>query len=56
VVQEDGLRTRPALDSAERQQIQRANQIFLRLKKLLHNRVEQFAESDVLEAAQARGG
>jgi hypothetical protein len=52
VVQEDGHRTRPSFDSAERQQIQRANQIFLRLKKLLHDRDEQFAERDVREAAQ----
>jgi hypothetical protein len=56
VVQEDGLRTRPTFDSAERQQIQRPNQILLQLKKLLPNRVEQFAEGDVREAAQARDG
>ena len=29
----DGHRTRPGLDSVERQRIQRGNQIFLRLKK-----------------------
>ncbi len=52
MVQEDGHRTRPSFDSAERQQIQRANQIFLRLKKLLHDRDEQFAERDVREAVQ----
>lgn len=52
MVQEDGHRTRPSIGSAERQHIQRANQIFLRLKKLLHDRDEQLAERDVREAAQ----
>jgi hypothetical protein len=36
-IQEDGHRVRPTLDSDERQQIQRANQIFLRLRKELHD-------------------
>ena len=49
---EDGHRTRPTLESAERQRIQQANQVFLRLKKQLHDREEQFAERDVREAAQ----
>lgn len=52
MVQEDGYRTRPAFDSEERQRIQRANQIFLRLKTLLHDRDGELAERDVNEAAQ----
>jgi hypothetical protein len=51
-IQEDGHRIRPALDSDERQQIQRANQIFLRLRKELHGREGQLAERDFREAAQ----
>jgi hypothetical protein len=51
-IQEDGHRVRPTLDSDERQQIQRANQIFLRLKNLLHDREGQMAERDLREAAQ----
>ena len=50
--QEDGHRVRPTLDSDERQQIQRANQIFLRLKNLLHDREGQMAGRDLREAAQ----
>lgn len=52
MVQEDGHRVRPDLDSDERQRIQRANQIFLRLKTLLHDRDGELAERDVNEAAQ----
>jgi len=52
VVQEDGHRVRPTLDSDEKQRIQRANQIFLRLKKNLHDRDERFEERDIGEAAQ----
>jgi len=52
MVQEDGHRTRPELDPDERQRIQRANQIFLRLRKQLHDRDEEFEERDVREAAQ----
>jgi hypothetical protein len=37
-VQEDGYCVRPTLGFEERQEIQRANQIFLRLKTLLHDR------------------
>lgn len=52
MVQEDGHRTRPELDPDERQRIQRANQIFLRLRKKLHDRDEEFEERDVREAVQ----
>ncbi len=52
MVQEDGYRTRPTFDSEEKQRIQRANQIFLRLKTLLHDRDGELAERDVNEAAQ----
>ena len=41
------------LDFAEKQRIQRSNQIFLRLRKELHDRDAQFAEKDVREAAQS---
>lgn len=40
-------------DSDEKQQIERANQIFLRLRKELNDREAQFAEKDVREAAQS---
>jgi hypothetical protein len=43
----------PDLNLAEKQRIQRANQIFLRLRKELHDRDAQFAEKDVREAAQS---
>src|SRR5215210_1262604 len=43
----------PDLDFAEKQRIQRANQIFLRPRKELHDRDAQFAEKDVREAAQS---
>jgi hypothetical protein len=43
----------PDFDSAEKQRIQRSNQIFLRLKKDLHDRGTKFAEKDVREAAQS---
>jgi hypothetical protein len=43
----------PSLDFAEKQRIQRSNQIFLRLRKELHDRDAQFAEKDVREAAQS---
>lgn len=52
MVQEDGHRTRPIFNSAEKEHIQRANQTFLRLKKQLHDREEQLAERDINEAAQ----
>jgi hypothetical protein len=37
----------PSLDFAEKQRIERSNQIFLRLRKELHDRDTQFAEKDV---------
>ena len=40
-------------DSDEKRQIERANQVFLRLRKELHDREAQFAEKDVGEAAQS---
>ena len=43
----------PSLGFAEKQRIQRSNQIFLRLRKELHDRDAQFAEKDVREAAQS---
>ena len=52
MVREDGHRTRPNLDDDEKQRIQRANQIFLRLKKQLHDREEGLTERDVREAAE----
>lgn len=52
MVHEDGHRTRPTLDSDERQQVQRANQIFLRLRKELHDREKQPAERDIRQAVQ----
>lgn len=52
-IQEDGHRVRPTLDPEEKQRIQRANQIFLRLKKLLHDRDGQLAERYFREAAQS---
>ena len=51
-IQGDGHRVRPTLDPEEKQRIQRANQIFLRLKMLLHDREGQLAERDFGEAAQ----
>jgi hypothetical protein len=52
VVQEDGHRTRPTLDPDERQRVQRANQIFLRLRKELSDREQRITEKDVRDAAQ----
>ena len=53
MVQEDGhRRARPSLDSDERQRIQRANQIFLRLRRNLHDRDERVKERDIEEAVQ----
>ena len=52
-MQEDGYRPRPSFGSAEKQRIQRANQISLRLRKDLHERGAQFAEKDIREAAQS---
>ncbi len=43
----------PDFNSEEKQRIQRANQIFLRLRKELHDRGARFAEKDVREAAQS---
>src|SRR5215210_3196691 len=40
-------------DSDEKQRIERANQIFLRLRKELHDREAQFAKRDVRDAAQS---
>ena len=42
----------PDLDSTEKQQVEWANQIFLRLKKQMHDRDEQLTERDLGEAAQ----
>ena len=42
----------PDFDSDEEQRIERANQIFLRLRKELNDREAQFAERDVREAAE----
>lgn len=41
------------LDDEERQRIERSNQIFLRLRKELHDREKEPAERDVGEAVQA---
>ncbi len=43
----------PDFDSEERQRIQRANQILLRLRKELHDRGARFDEKDVEEASQS---
>ena len=43
----------PDYDPTEKQRIERANQVFLRLKKQLHDRDGQFAERDLREAAQS---
>ena len=43
----------PDFDPDEKQRIERANQIFLRLRKELHDREAQFAGKDVREAAQS---
>ncbi len=43
----------PDFDPDEKQRIERANQIFLRLRKDLHDQEAQFAEKDVREAAQS---
>ena len=40
------------LDSNEKQQVELANQIFLRLRKQLHDRDEQLTERDLRDAAQ----
>jgi hypothetical protein len=40
-------------DSDEKQRLERANQVLLRLRKELHDREAQFAERDVEEAAQS---
>jgi hypothetical protein len=52
VAQEHGHRVQSSLDYDEKQRIQRANQIFLRLRKKLHDRDEGFEERDVREATQ----
>ena len=52
MVQEDEHRARPSLDYDEKQRVQQANQIFLRLRKKLHDRDEGLEERDVREAAQ----
>jgi predicted DNA-binding protein len=49
---EDKDHNAPGFDPAEKQKIQRANQIFLRLRKELHDREMRFSERDVREAAQ----
>ncbi len=49
---EGGGRNVLNFDSDEQQRIERANQIFLRLKNLLHDREGQLAERDFREAAQ----
>ena len=43
----------PDFDPDEKQRIERANQIFLRLRKELHDREAQLAGKDVREAAQS---
>jgi len=43
----------PDLDPDEKQRVQRANQILLRLKEDLHEREANFSERDVGEAAQS---
>jgi hypothetical protein len=50
---EDKDRNAQDLEPDERQQVQRANQILLRLKKELHERETRFSERDVEEAAQS---
>ena len=50
---EDKDRNAPDLDPDEKQRVQRANQILLRLKKELHEREASFSERDVEEAAQS---
>ena len=50
---EDKERNAPDLDPDEKQRVQRANQILLRLKKELHERETRFSERDVEEAAQS---
>jgi hypothetical protein len=50
--EEERGRNAPDFDPEEREQVQRANQIFLRLRKELHDREAQFPERDVEEAAQ----
>ena len=50
---EDGARSIPDFDPDEKQRIERANQIFLRLRKDLHDREGQCAKKDVEEAAQS---
>ena len=49
---EDGSGKMLALDSTEKQRIERANQIFLRLKTEIHDRNAQPSERDVAEAAR----
>jgi hypothetical protein len=50
---EDRSRNMPDLGSSEKQRLERANQIFLRLRKDLHDRGARFTEKDVREAAQS---
>lgn len=45
-------RDTPGLDPTEKQQVERTNQIFLRLKKQMHDRDEQLTKRDLGEAAQ----
>ncbi len=45
-------RDAPDLDATEKQRVERANQIFLRLRKELHDRERQPAERDIREAVQ----
>lgn len=55
MVQEDGHRTRPSFDSDEKDRIQRSNQIFLRLRKELHDKERQPTERDIREAVKSAG-
>lgn len=49
---EDGSGKMPTFDSTEKQRIERANQVFLRLKNEIHDRNAQPSERDVAEAAK----
>ena len=48
----DGSGKMPTFISTEKQRIERANQVFLRLKKEIHDRNAQPSERDVVEAAR----
>ncbi len=52
---EGGARSIPDFDPDEKQRIERANQIFLRLRKDLHDQDGECAKKDVEEAARSAG-